>query len=584
MRLGIVLIHGYTGSHEDLLPLSLKLSDDYGTDSVKIISLHGHKIGDTPVFDHHMFIEQISLAVKICLEQGREIILVGHSTGGTLALSFLLQERFSPAMLILASVPKKIDAAYTDRWKNHRTGMKDVPFSSIASMISLINSVSSKFSGSFPALIMHGNQDELVPYADALEWEEVFDGYARSVFIPSAGHDIFRGANRQMAVDIIAQTVRDMTVTLNEDNRAVSRLLAVEPEVRKFLNYSPESSSHIARCPSAKILIEEGPFLSPVVINRPVFANIEITTRCNLKCRYCSRSYLGREGKDMPKEVIERIIDSLPHAYRITLVGLGEPLLHPDIKEIVSAAARRRRRVALVTNAMNLDISLAEELVRLGLHSIAFSLDAADQDTASALREGTDLTRVITNIKNFIKIARSTKNMSIAVFSAVSFRSLEKLPSLIDVVSDLGVNVLMVTDLNFAQNISETLWKNIDARGIKIVRKAVSHAFSKKLPVLSVHGLEEFGLTERYKDFLIIPPDKLYSRSSKRTWCHSPWQTVPVNVHGDVTVCDCQPERIAGNLLRQPMSEIWNNEIMVGHRRSMLGNSPPKACTICPRF
>jgi len=38
-------------------------------------------------------------------------------------------------------------------------------------------------------------------------------------------------------------------------------------------------------------------------------------------------------------------------------------------------------------------------------------------------------------------------------------------------------------------------------------------------------------------------------------------QTVPVNVQGYVTVCDSQPEKTAGNLLNQPISEIWNNEI-----------------------
>ena len=584
MRPGIILIHGYTGSSEDLLPLSLRLSDDYGPDSVKIVSLSAHEKGDAPAFDRRTFMKEISLAVELCRLEGREIIMVGHSTGGTLMLSFLMEEKMSPAMVVLASVPRKIDFSYADRWEKHREGMKDVPFSSVAAMISVINSVSSKFSGSFPALIIHGKDDELVPCDEASEWEKVFDGHARSVIIPSAGHDIFRSANRQTAVDIIARAVRDMAVTLDKEGRIISRLSAVEPEVRSFLNYSPGSSRHIAGCPSAEILIGGGPVLPPVLKNGPVFANVEITTRCNLKCKYCSRSFLNKEGKDMPKEVFQRIIDSLPHAYRITLVGLGEPLLHPEITDIVSFAAGRGRRVALVTNAMQLDAPFSEKLIKAGLSSIAFSIDAAEQDMASELRTGTDLKRVIANIRNFVEIARSTRNVSIAVFSAVSACSVKKLPSLIDIVADLGVNVLMMTDLNFEQNVSDTLWKNINAGGIEIIRKTVSHAFSRKLPVLSVHGLEEFGLAERYRDFLLLPPDKLYSRSAKRTWCHSPWQTVPVNVQGDVTVCDCQPEKTIGNLIDQPISEIWNNEIMVEHRKGMLGDSPPKACSICPRF
>lgn len=374
MRLGIILIHGYTGSPEDLLPLSLKLSDDHGADLVRTVLFPGHYSGDVPVFDYHKFMEQISLALKTFQNDNREIIMIGHSTGGILALSFLMKENFSPAMVILASVPKKIDAAYPVRWKKHRSGMKEALFISIASMISLINSIGSKFSKPIPALIIHGENDELVPSRDALEWEQVFDGYARSVLIPSAGHDIFRGANRQMAIDTIARNIKDFAITLNEEEKTVSKLASVEPDVRKFRSHSPASSKHFAGCPSGKILTGEKPFLTPVVNNGPVFANIEITTRCNLKCRYCSRSFLGREGKDMPKEIFQSILDCLSHAYRITLVGLEEPLLHPDIVNIVKLAVERGRRVALVTNAMNLDLSLSRELINAGLHSIAFSI------------------------------------------------------------------------------------------------------------------------------------------------------------------------------------------------------------------
>ena len=102
--------------------------------------------------------------------------------------------------------------------------------------------------------------------------------------------------------------------------------------------------------------------------------------------------------------------------------------------------------------------------------------------------------------------------------------------------------------------------------------------------MLSVRGLEEFGLWKRYGKYLLLPPDRLYQRSRRRAWCCSPWQTVPVNVKGEVTLCDCQPGVPAGNLFERTLPEIWNGQVFVDHRKKMLSDDPPEACSICPRF
>jgi radical SAM protein with 4Fe4S-binding SPASM domain len=83
---------------------------------------------------------------------------------------------------------------------------------------------------------------------------------------------------------------------------------------------------------------------------------------------------------------------------------------------------------------------------------------------------------------------------------------------------------------------------------------------------------------------VLIPASQLHTRSQRRTYCFSPWQTIPVDVAGNVTLCDCQPDQVAGNLLREPLSDIWNGKIMREHRARMLSDNPPEACRVCPRF
>jgi MoaA/NifB/PqqE/SkfB family radical SAM enzyme/alpha-beta hydrolase superfamily lysophospholipase len=587
MSAGIILVHGYTGSPVDLSGLAKRMTLAYGDDAVAHICLPGHDTGDIPPFDAAALTDSVSTCIRAYASDNRSVILLGHSTGGTLLLSALSDCAVSPALLILASVPKKIDSSYIERWHVHRSGKANVPFISVAKMISLINSVGSRdVRGDFPVLFLQGEDDDLVPVTDFNAWKESEIGCCtRSVMIPSATHNVFQGDNALCAIDAVMRAVSDALAPRKEEEiRRTEKLLTIENELNEFLTRSPLSGPHIAGCPGVQVLDNAEPLLTPLVDHEPVLANIEITARCNLRCTYCARSLRNRQEGDMPLDRFRQILDLLPHAYRVTFVGLGEPLLHPHIIDFIEEAVSRGRRTAVVTNAMTLNGAMSREMIRAGLHAIAFSIDSPDQDMASAVRHGSDIDTVKGNIKRFIELSESTRPLSTAVFSAVSVQTAPYLEQLIDIVKDLGVRVLMLTDLNFPHNVRNTLWKNADESTVLHVQKAVSHAFSKGLPVLTVRALEEFGMAERYRNFLLIPPGKLYDRSARHTWCYSPWQTVPVDVNGNITICDCQPEKVAGNLLTQPFTDIWNGEVMRAHRERMRGDNPPPSCRICPRF
>jgi len=135
MPVGIVLVHGYSGSHEDLRYLAGELAAHFDTDAVNNIRLPEHDLENVSPFDQVAYVNCISKAVQVHVDKGRKIILLGHSTGGTLTLAFLSKYSFRPDLLILAAVPRKINAGCLERWNNHRSGKRDIPFSSLAKMI-----------------------------------------------------------------------------------------------------------------------------------------------------------------------------------------------------------------------------------------------------------------------------------------------------------------------------------------------------------------------------------------------------------------------------------------------------------------
>ena len=86
-------------------------------------------------------------------------------------------------------------------------------------------------------------------------------------------------------------------------------------------------------------------------------ANIALTNRCNLQCKYCfAHEYTSSKKDDISKENFMRALDFAKYDGEIGIIG-GEPLLHKNINEFLSAAINTPeiRKVTLFTNGIYLD-------------------------------------------------------------------------------------------------------------------------------------------------------------------------------------------------------------------------------------
>jgi len=587
MTPGFVLVHGYTGSPRDLTWLAGRLEKTFGPAATRCVRLDGHGRAEAPHFDEKIFAQAIGRAVDAFRRQGRPIVLVGHSTGGCLALSYLQQSDLQPALLVLGGTPRQVDGRSLERWERHRRHRGRVALGDVARMVACINRVGGlQDVKAYPVLVLHGRHDDLVPPAEVQGWfGRVFRGPVQRLLIPGAGHDLLSGTGRSLAADRICRAVQDsLQSTCSEESAAAQRLQAMEGALlTRFLEHTPQALGHLVHSPAARRALEQPIILEPLAAGDPIQLNLEVTTRCNLSCPQCARRVYRRDERDMDPRDFQYLLDLMPHTYRVVLVGLGEPTLHPGIVQLVAAAARQRRRVALVTNATVLNRDLAAALLEAGLSAITFSLDSADATVASQVRPTAHLDRVLENIRGFMELAQAY-DIATAVFSAVSQQTVSGLGQLAQTVAGLGVQAWMLSDLNFRHNQDRALWRDPRPTTGEFIRQALRAAFGLKLPALCVQGLEEFGLARRYREFLLYPPGELARRSKVHQRCLSPWQTLPVDVDGNATLCDCQPQAIAGNLLRQPFSRIWNGTLLRRWRGRMTRGIPPGACAICPRF
>ncbi len=92
------------------------------------------------------------------------------------------------------------------------------------------------------------------------------------------------------------------------------------------------------------------------------FAFFYVTNQCNLTCRHCSfQSSSEQTGTHMDTNITVSTLGELKGIHDITLTG-GEPLLHPDFAEILSAACRNAGLVYVMTNGIEL---VSKESLRL---------------------------------------------------------------------------------------------------------------------------------------------------------------------------------------------------------------------------
>ena len=129
------------------------------------------------------------------------------------------------------------------------------------------------------------------------------------------------------------------------------------------------------------------------------YLRISLTDRCNLRCVYC----MPQEGlqwqpraSQLSAEEIARVVESAARGgvTRVRLTG-GEPLVHPDVVEIVRriASIPQIEEVSLTTNAMLLE-RLAQPLADAGLKRVNISLDSLDADKFRRITRGGDINRV----------------------------------------------------------------------------------------------------------------------------------------------------------------------------------------------
>jgi radical SAM protein with 4Fe4S-binding SPASM domain len=256
----------------------------------------------------------------------------------------------------------------------------------------------------------------------------------------------------------------------------------------------------------------------------PVTLAIESTAKCNLSCPMCLRARIYFQPRNMELSVFQKIIhDGKDFLEFAVPYGAGEPLLNPQIFDMIAYCTQMGVPSLISTNATVLSEKYSRRLIESGLNQIIFAIDGATRETYEAYRRGAKFDQVCKNILAFLRVKKEMRSKIFCVIQAVALKeNLNEIPEIVRV------------------------WRREGIDEVRIKNDEVHHEGSA------------------------IPGNK--HRSSLKRHCYHLWRG-PMYIHNDGTFFPCcysYPYEPIGNIKKNSITEIWNSEKIVQMRESHL--------------
>ena len=181
---------------------------------------------------------------------------------------------------------------------------------------------------------------------------------------------------------------------------------------------------------------------------------IEPTARCNLQCSMCFRNSWRDEAiGDMSMETFHRAMDTMPGSVETVFFGgMGEPLAHEHILDMVREAKARGKRVELLSNGTLLTEARSAALLDAGLDMLWLSIDSLEENSYERIRQNSKFTLVKRHIEEFnrlrIRLKRKVKLGIAFVAMKSNAHELAKLPYFATwhMVNEVNVSNVIPTD------------------------------------------------------------------------------------------------------------------------------------------
>ncbi len=172
------------------------------------------------------------------------------------------------------------------------------------------------------------------------------------------------------------------------------------------------------------------------IASTPLMVEWLVSERCNLKCAFCSSShYTDHQKKLSHKEVVSFAHHLVDLGVFGIIVSGGEPLMHPQVYEVINILSQGGMTVSVPTNGTLVDDTAIQKLKESSVGAVQVSIDGKDEKTHDSIRgvKGT-FRKAVKAIEDLIEAGVPT-----GASTTVSQQNIDQIPAIVHFLSELGV-------------------------------------------------------------------------------------------------------------------------------------------------
>lgn len=271
------------------------------------------------------------------------------------------------------------------------------------------------------------------------------------------------------------------------------------------------------------------------VAAQPRVYQLETTSKCNLACTFCPRTTDLRKNKQrsltdsMPLDKFVAVLDQMPWLKSLELFHFGEPFMHRDFHEYVSACKARGIYTIIASNLLLATPEKVDAVFAAGLDFLVMDCDSLDAERYASMRVNGKLSVLQENVKYIL--AHPKRPYCVAQTIMVQGKKEYTEAEFLEWTGGLKADEIRY---KFLDSFRGEIWNN---KGI-------------------------------------LGPKDL---------CREPFYGFTIHVNGNVVVCDRDwaGENVMGNVFEQSVDEIWNGPKYAAFREQMKSADKPAMCKRC---
>lgn len=344
--------------------------------------------------------------------------------------------------------------------------------------------------------------------------------------------------------------------------------------------------------PEGEYFLSKGGHTTPP----PLYCNIALTNKCNLRCIICGiqRGYeeANIARRNMEKEIFQSVAQTLfPLMTEVELNSHGEPLLYPYIEDVLATIKDYGCKVKLQSNGTLLTPKIIE-ILSYQCGTASFSIDAVGE-LFNQVRYGASWTKVDRNIRDLMK-KRHPDLLQVTIYPTITRRTLPDMLNVLSWAAEVGLDAVYfhrydpnrwcteerpTNDEINTQKDQILSWQERHPGGPNVAIDGAGIGVSKNL----AHACALYRHHNYWPTYPVFPGQ---AGCHPEYLCTNPIQYVEVGFDGDISACcRSQPAKLGFATSVEEFAACWFGYEYRAIRKSLMHGShfpkPLKYCDPC---